>query len=258
MISEDGADVVLEVEGLTVTYGEQRAVDNAHLKVMRGQLFGFIGPNGAGKSTTMKILAGYLLETLGHERFLELYRSLSGWSGELAGQDTYEIQAEIVPRLGIAKGTLGEAVMAYSKTLGGGGIEPGSDGDEGTRVELEGLGLKTVIITTGSWVTFDIQSDMGEPAGALMLAGEEGGPGHLFEDHFPGKEYQGERGAVIFNGGEVGFYDFTIDTLTAKYVYGFRPDPSYLTGQGRRLQFRILRSLLPSGVISWILEDRDG
>ncbi len=50
-------EAVLEVEGLTVTYGEQVAVDQADLVVRRGELFGFIGPNGAGKSTTMRVLA---------------------------------------------------------------------------------------------------------------------------------------------------------------------------------------------------------
>ena len=48
---------VLEIDGLTVRYGEQVAVDEATLTVRRGELFGFIGPNGAGKSTTMRVLA---------------------------------------------------------------------------------------------------------------------------------------------------------------------------------------------------------
>jgi ABC-2 type transport system ATP-binding protein len=56
---------VIHVENLVKKFGQLTAVDNIHLDVDSGQIFGFLGPNGAGKSTTIKILATLLRPTAG-------------------------------------------------------------------------------------------------------------------------------------------------------------------------------------------------
>ncbi|EIT86241.1 ABC transporter ATP-binding protein [Fictibacillus macauensis ZFHKF-1] len=38
--------------------GKRKAVDDLHLTVNGGEVFGFLGPNGAGKTTTIKMLTG--------------------------------------------------------------------------------------------------------------------------------------------------------------------------------------------------------
>lgn len=55
----------IQVEGLSKTYGQQKAVDNISFQAVPGKVLGFLGPNGAGKSTTMKMLTGYLQPTSG-------------------------------------------------------------------------------------------------------------------------------------------------------------------------------------------------
>jgi ABC-2 type transport system ATP-binding protein len=52
------------VEGLTKTYGPQKAVDGISFSAGTGVL-GFLGPNGAGKSTTMKILTCFIPQSGG-------------------------------------------------------------------------------------------------------------------------------------------------------------------------------------------------
>jgi len=53
------------VNGLSKTYGQQKAVDGISFKAVPGKILGFLGPNGAGKSTTMRMLTGYLQPTSG-------------------------------------------------------------------------------------------------------------------------------------------------------------------------------------------------
>jgi ABC-2 type transport system ATP-binding protein len=49
---------MIEVTGLTKSYGARRAVDDASFTVLPGHVTGFLGPNGAGKSTTMRVILG--------------------------------------------------------------------------------------------------------------------------------------------------------------------------------------------------------
>ena len=51
---------MLNIEHLTKTYGERKAVDDLNLHIRPGEIYGFIGHNGAGKTTTLKSVAGIL------------------------------------------------------------------------------------------------------------------------------------------------------------------------------------------------------
>ena len=51
--------------GLTRRFGPITAVSDLHLRVARGEVFGFLGPNGSGKTTVIKMLAGLLPPTSG-------------------------------------------------------------------------------------------------------------------------------------------------------------------------------------------------
>jgi ABC-2 type transport system ATP-binding protein len=46
--------------GLTYAFGTHRAVDDVHLSVRPGEMFGLLGPNGAGKTTTIRVLTTLL------------------------------------------------------------------------------------------------------------------------------------------------------------------------------------------------------
>jgi ABC-2 type transport system ATP-binding protein len=63
-----GSTPVIEVAGLTKSYGEVQAVRGIDLAVWPGETFGFLGPNGAGKSTTIKILCTLATATSGTAR----------------------------------------------------------------------------------------------------------------------------------------------------------------------------------------------
>ncbi len=61
----DSAGPIVKVEGLSKSFGQQKAVDDISFEVRRGEIFGFLGPNGAGKSTTINMLTTLLPPTSG-------------------------------------------------------------------------------------------------------------------------------------------------------------------------------------------------
>ncbi|MDP2268611.1 MAG: ABC transporter ATP-binding protein [Deltaproteobacteria bacterium] len=47
---------MIEIKGLTKSYGKTKALDNLSLTVEKASVFGLLGPNGAGKTTAIKML----------------------------------------------------------------------------------------------------------------------------------------------------------------------------------------------------------
>ncbi len=57
---------MLELTGITKSYGGRRVLDDVTFTVTQGRLTGFVGGNGAGKTTTMRIALGVLAKDGGH------------------------------------------------------------------------------------------------------------------------------------------------------------------------------------------------
>jgi len=64
-IGAAGATPVIDVRGLTKSYGNLRAVDGLTFTLAPGTITGFLGPNAAGKSTTLRLLLGLARPTAG-------------------------------------------------------------------------------------------------------------------------------------------------------------------------------------------------
>lgn len=58
-------ETVIDIRGLTKTYGTVRALDGLTLSIPRGGVYGILGPNGAGKSTLFRTLLGLIRPTAG-------------------------------------------------------------------------------------------------------------------------------------------------------------------------------------------------
>lgn len=56
---------MLELSGITKSYGAKRVLDDVGFTVTPGRLTGFVGGNGAGKTTTMRIVLGVLARDAG-------------------------------------------------------------------------------------------------------------------------------------------------------------------------------------------------
>ena len=134
---------MLDIQHLTKTYGEKKAVDDLSLRIAPGEIYGFIGHNGAGKTTTLKAAVGILqfdagdifiggrsirTDPLGCKRQLayipdnpDLYDFMSGiqylnFIADIFGIPAAERWARIEPYADAFEltGDLGQPVSAYS------------------------------------------------------------------------------------------------------------------------------------------------
>ncbi len=60
---------MLEVSGISKSFGGLKAVANASLSVSEGKIVSLIGPNGAGKTTLFAVISGFLTPDSGTVTF---------------------------------------------------------------------------------------------------------------------------------------------------------------------------------------------
>ncbi len=104
---------MIEVQGLTKSYGKNRGITDVWFEVPEGEVFGFLGPNGAGKTTTIRILMALLRTDRGTAR--------------IAGKDCWERSVEIKKLVGYVPGEpsldpnlTGGQILEYFAHLRGG------------------------------------------------------------------------------------------------------------------------------------------
>ena len=68
---------LLEIEGLTHSFGENLLYKNADFSLNRGEHIGVVGQNGTGKSTLIKICTEQIMPDAGRVTWQPIIRSLS-------------------------------------------------------------------------------------------------------------------------------------------------------------------------------------
>ncbi len=58
-------ELVIDVEGMSKSFGPHKVVNNFGIQVPKGCIYGFLGPNGSGKTTTIRLLCGLLTPDAG-------------------------------------------------------------------------------------------------------------------------------------------------------------------------------------------------
>lgn len=59
------SNVLIDIKGLSRSFGKTKAVDDVSFTINRGDICAFLGPNGAGKTTIIKMMTGLLEPTSG-------------------------------------------------------------------------------------------------------------------------------------------------------------------------------------------------
>ncbi len=61
-------EIMIEVINVTKKFGSHKALDQVHMKVPKGAIYGLVGPNGAGKSTIIRHITGAYRQDAGEIR----------------------------------------------------------------------------------------------------------------------------------------------------------------------------------------------
>ena len=81
------AEPALETDGLTVSYGRTRVIEDLTLAVPRGSVYALLGRNGAGKSSLLRVLLGQRPPAKGRVRLL--------------GEDPWTRRTSLMARVGV-------------------------------------------------------------------------------------------------------------------------------------------------------------
>ena len=96
-------DLILEAQGVSVSFGGVKALQNVGFSVYNGEVFSIIGPNGAGKTSMLNVISGFYKANEGKILF--------------EGNDRTSASPEQVARMGFARTFQNIALFKGMSTL---------------------------------------------------------------------------------------------------------------------------------------------
>jgi ABC-2 type transport system ATP-binding protein len=115
--------IVLEVNDITKSFGEIKAVDSISFKVEQGHIYGILGPNGAGKTTTIRMIMNILIPDSGSillfdQKVSDALKSRIGYLPEERGLYQKMKVGELLKFMGELRGlTVNEAKLKGNEWL---------------------------------------------------------------------------------------------------------------------------------------------
>lgn len=207
------------------------------------------------------LMAAFLIEESGIERYQELLRLFAGTDSEVRSLPRVQIENRMAAFFRTTWDTIEKKIADYAARYRSSGLQPGVRIEESANsVTLDSDSLAVEVGEDNSFLYFEIESMCDRPHGLILIAppAEESLDGYrsrLFAKQAPGETYDGALYGIEFNTEEAGLYVYDTDVLLAKYVSSFDFSPGYWDADSRTLQFGLDKSLLPLGIdeSSWRL-----
>jgi hypothetical protein len=182
-------------------------------------------------------LCEYLFETLGQEKFFELYRSLSGdydFIKNVGIEDTKKIIADACGK------SWADLKISFDKFLAsrqpsGGLIFPGEISGGKPLIKDSSL----TISASDKWLSVEYIADSVGKADINILfekttALDKKASTIFLEQYKTSRPFDGYRYGIRLDKNEIGLYDYATNQLLAKYVYDFDPSPKYYDSTSNR------------------------
>lgn len=195
------------------------------------------------------LVSGYLLDKIGVEEYLKLYRDLSHSDlDQLAALKADDIAMILAKVAGFDsweqfKEDFGKFVN--SEYIANSYLAPGLP--KGSKQVLALNNYR--VYEKDNWVGFEFKKVPGkEIGGNLVFDFDENlvgfGSSLLVEQYKGTRPFEGYRYGIKYDANEAGLYDYATNTLLAKYVSGFAPSDDYYNQTDGTITFKVDRSLL--------------
>lgn len=197
-------------------------------------------------------LVDYIYNSLGTEKFFQLYDSLSGDIGFINSLSIEDVKSIIA---GSFEQSWPEFRLQFENSIASGNSSGGRILPGGVNADQELLndgGL--VIFSSDKWLEIRFtDKDCQNPEANLMFnkpASLAGKTSELFNEQYKeGQQYKGYRFGIRIDMNEIGLYDYALNQLRAKYVYNFAPDPAYFDSANGKISayfdIKLLDGILP-------------
>jgi ABC-2 type transport system ATP-binding protein len=172
-------ELAVETIGLSKQYGPVRALDAVHVRVGRGEIYGFLGLNGAGKTTTIRALLGMIRPTQGSVRVLGERVGPNGrgpWKrvGHMVETPSAYQELTVRENLDIARRLHGVADAGVTRrVIKQLGLDAFADRRAGTLStgNLQRLGLARALLHQPELLILDEPANGLDPAGVVEIRG---------------------------------------------------------------------------------------
>lgn len=170
-------EFAIETDNLSKFYGALQAVNSIHVRVKRGEIYGFLGLNGAGKTTTIRMLLGMIRPSGGDVRVLDQQVGPHGrgpWArvGHLVESPSAYPELTVRENLEIARHLHGLAhADPTSRVIEQLGIASYADRKAGTLStgNLQRLGLARALLHEPELLILDEPANGLDPAGVVEI-----------------------------------------------------------------------------------------
>jgi hypothetical protein len=197
------------------------------------------------------LMTGYLIDRVGLEKYLELYRNASGRFDYVHKLSAADMRTLIQNALGLtswAEVLTGLDRYITDKLTAGSGSAAG---------QLKGRSIAStagVAVTgSGEWYGFSVQPENPGAVDVTILFGRDkaldGAYSLLYNEQFGDSVMtEGFRFGVRMDHNEAGLYDYATNHLLAKYILGITPSPEYLDPETGAVAVKFRHALLGKGL----------
>lgn len=193
------------------------------------------------------LFAAYLIDEIGIERVLQVYRDLAGDLKRVSAMSADTVSKVLLEATGIdswqdLRADFEEFIddeMPRNRVVLPGAIERGY-----TVVERPQITVKE----NRDWVSFEFTAHGSAAAGGTFLFGKEEAlqqkASQMFQEQYAdSRPFEGYRYAVRADSNEAGLYDYATNHLLAKYILSFAPSDEYIVGSDARIAVKFRREL---------------
>ena len=194
------------------------------------------------------LFSGYIIDKIGIDQYLQLYRELSGNFDSLMALTSADIKAKFVSSLQLKDwdNLQADFRIYLDKIVAEAQMTPGINSKGKEIFNSQGV----VITADKEFYNFAISANQQDTVQGNLIFHKmenlQNTRSTLFEEQYKlDQKYIGYQYGVRYDQNEVGVYDYATNHLLAKYIWSLKPSDSYYSEKDHKLYFKFKKDVLP-------------